>query len=308
MKKSEPQSLWSAYEENDGGRRKGETLRMKGRKGDVVDDRDGTQVVQCMITFNKQDNTHHQVNWWGRRIADGPAWVCMNEDGYWGKYGLRRQEQKTRAARLQKQLKARWESEELIEDQLNWFHAHYRRNIIPTKLNDVSQLLVPSSAPPHELATMAWLGDWRPSAILELLHCLSNPGSGETNLSQLIHEIRIEEAVIDEEMAEVQAKCVLHLPFGPPPPPYRQESGDAELSCIEGEFRKIQSAIAKAQELRFKTLELLVKKVLGKTKAAEFFVVFVKVQEVIHNHAARRKLPKGPWTIPVKHLPIKGSF
>ncbi|CAN1836199.1 hypothetical protein LINPERHAP1_LOCUS34676 [Linum perenne] len=294
MKNSAPQFLWNAYEDgNGGGRRKeGERMTRKGTKGGdvhVVDDRDGTQLVQCMITLHKQDSTNHK----GKRNAE---------------YGIWRQEQKTRAARLQKQLKARWESEELIEDQLNWFHAHYHRTINPTKLNDVSQLLVPSTAPPHELATMSWLGDWRPSTILQLLsgmHPHSTTSDETYNLSQLIHEIRIEEAVIDEEMAEIQAKCVLSLPFAPPK---RKESGDSELSCIEAEFRKIQSAIAKAQQLRCKTLELLVKKVLGKTKAAEFFVEFVKVQEVIHNHAAKRKLPKGPWTIPVKHLPIKGSF
>ncbi|CAI0422435.1 unnamed protein product [Linum tenue] len=292
MKKTVPQFLWNSYEATDREiRQEGEGMsREEGSKGDDVDESDGTQVIQCMITFRKQDITHQK-------------------EGYWGKYGLWRQEQKTRAARLQKQLKARWESEESIHDQLNRFHAHYHRFIIPTKLNDVSQLLMPSSAPPHELATLAWLGDWRPSSILELLcglaHCSSSSSSDESNMSQLMHEIRIEEAVIDEEMAEIQATCVLHLPFVNSP----QQSGYGdEMGCIETEFRKIQSAIAKAQQLRFKTLELLVKKVLGQTKAAEFFVAFVKVQEVIHNHAAKLKLPKGPLTIPVKHLVIKGSF
>ncbi|KAF2293177.1 hypothetical protein GH714_038762 [Hevea brasiliensis] len=75
------------------------------------------------------------------------------------KYGLSRQEQKTRAARLQKQLKARWEFEQLIEEQLNRFHPNYNQAMIPTRLKDVAQFLMPKWAPPNELAALAWLGE-----------------------------------------------------------------------------------------------------------------------------------------------------
>ena len=37
----------------------------------------------------------------------------------------------------------------------------------------------------------------------------------EQLLSQLIYEIRIEEAIINEEMAEIQSTCIFYLPFAP---------------------------------------------------------------------------------------------
>ncbi|KAG6789055.1 hypothetical protein POTOM_005139 [Populus tomentosa] len=142
-----------------------------------------------------------------------------------GKYGLWRQEQNTRAARLEKQLKAWGEIviEELIEEQLNRFPSNYDRDVFPARLKDVPKLLMPKWLVPHELTTLAWLGDWRPSCILDLVHALvqsssfslpsssSNSNGVERLLAQLTHEIRIEEAIINEEMAEIQATCITEL-------------------------------------------------------------------------------------------------
>ena len=68
----------------------------------------------------------------------------------------------------------------------------------------------------------------------------------EQALSQLIHEIGIEEAVLDEEMAEIQANCVLHLPFGT----VKNRSGWPDLARVQSEFKKIHRVITKAQNLR----------------------------------------------------------
>lgn len=166
-----------------------------------------------------------------------------------------RQKLKTKATRIEKQLKARWELEELIEEQVNRFHAHYSHAVVLNKLKDVAELLMPKWAPPHELAALVWLGDWRPSAILDLVHglaksslsSLSNSQGFERLLSQVIHEIRIEEAILNEEMAEIQATCILHLPFAPV---NNHRSGDAALSCIRAELKKIERVFTKAQQLR----------------------------------------------------------
>ncbi|KAL6996624.1 hypothetical protein U1Q18_006755 [Sarracenia purpurea var. burkii] len=219
------------------------------------------------------------------------------------KHGLWRQEQKTRAARLEKQLKARCALEELIEEQLNHFDAHFNRPMVPTRLKDVAELLMPRGVPAHEMVVLSWLGDWRPSAILSLLRSLASLSPGiEQALSQLIHEIGIEEAVLDEEMAEIQANCVLHLPFGPagnrvdgPGPGPR-----TALASVRSEFKKIHRVITKAQNLRFKALELAVKKVLSQADAAEFLVAFVGIQESIHRVSVQQKLRKGPVSVPVK--------
>lgn len=177
-----------------------------------------------------------------------------------GKYGLWRQKQKSGAARLEKQMKARWALEDLIEDQLSRFQAHYNRAMVPTHLKDVSKLLMPKWAPPHELAAMAWLGDWRPSALLDLLSSLTRSLPSlldsigvEQALSQLIHDIRIEEAVIDEEMAEIQANCILHLSFGS----VNKLPTAAALACIQSEFTKIHRVIVKAQNLRSILISLI---------------------------------------------------
>ncbi|GAA0174234.1 hypothetical protein LIER_27673 [Lithospermum erythrorhizon] len=224
-------------------------------------------------------------------------------------YGLWRNEQKARAARLEKHLKAKWALEELIAEQLVLFHAHCNKVMVPTKLKDVARLLMPEWVHPHELAALSWLGDWRPSAILDLLRSLATSSSSsafsslsadlvspEGVLAQAVKEIRIEEAVIDEEMAEIQANCIMHLPFGP----VNAKSSKMALACVHSEFEKVHRVITKAQNLRAKALDLVVEKLLGQIDAAEFVVVFTTIQEMIHQISSQQKLRNGPVSIPVK--------
>ncbi|KAH0893693.1 hypothetical protein HID58_056122 [Brassica napus] len=76
-------------------------------------------------------------------------------------YELWRQEQNIIAARLDKELKSRWELDELIEEQLSRYQSHYFKTM------DVSNLLMPTWIPPHELAAVSWLVDWY--KVLELV-------------------------------------------------------------------------------------------------------------------------------------------
>ncbi|KAL6134300.1 hypothetical protein ACLB2K_066532 [Fragaria x ananassa] len=219
------------------------------------------------------------------------------------KNGVWRQEQKGRTARLEKQLRVRWELDEIIEEQVNRFHAHYNMDMVPNRLKDISQLLMPSWTPPDELASIGWLGDWRPSAILDLVRglsasCFPISGSTEHLLMQLVHEIRIEEAILDEEMAEIQSKCILYLPFAP----INIQSGGSALACVHSEFKKIERVITKAQQLRFKALELVLKKILNEFDAAEYLVAFEGIQDAIHQFAANQRIQKGPVAMPAKAL------
>lgn len=129
--------------------------------------------------------------------------------------------------------------------------------MVPTLLKDVAQLLMPKLAPPQELASITWLGDWRPSAMLDLVRGLTrsslssschspDSASNDDLLSQLIHDTRIEEAILDEEMTEIQATCILHLSFTP----VRNRSVGSALGCVQSEFKKIERVITKAQNLR----------------------------------------------------------
>ncbi|KAK6912231.1 Transcription factor TGA like domain [Dillenia turbinata] len=217
-----------------------------------------------------------------------------------------KREQKASATRL---MKARWELEGLIEEQLNRYEVHYNRTMVPVRLKDVAQLLMPNWASPHELTAFAWLGDWRPSAVLSLLHSLthsafpspsslSNSVGMERLLSQLINDIRIEEAVLDEEMAEIQSTCILHLR----PSPTDYWAGGLTLESVRSEIKKINGVITKAHQLRFKALKLVVKKVLARTDAAEFLIAFMGIQELIHEITTQNRFTKGPVSVPVKAL------
>lgn len=214
----------------------------------------------------------------------------------------------SRAERLEKQLKTRWAVEELIEEQLNRFHAQYNQAMIPTRLKDIAQLFMPKWAPPQELAALSWFGDWRPSTIPGLLHSLIHSSSSfsaslsadsdwvKSVMSQLINELRAEEAVIDEEMAEIQANCIFNLPFGI----MNKKKNEAALACVYTEFRKVHQVLTKAQNLRLKAMDMAVKKVLSPTDAAEFLVAFSKIQDLIHQHAMNMKLTNGPVSVSTK--------
>ncbi|KAL2493481.1 hypothetical protein Adt_29109 [Abeliophyllum distichum] len=246
MKRAASQPLMKQFQESDREehvRNKGTTLKLKHSLDGI------TKQVTCMTIYKRQRKK-----------------PCEEFSGE--KYGLHRQEMRTRAARLQKQLKARWSIEQLIDEQLSHFQAVY--DSAPTTMKDVTQLLTPKEASAHELAAASWLGV-------------------EQVLSQLINDVRIEEAVIDEEMAEIQATCVFHLPFSP----VRVESSGPALACIQSEFKKIHLVVTKAQNLRSKALELVVKKVLSNTDAAEFLVAFARFQDSIHQFSMQYKLRKG---------------
>ncbi|KAL7099689.1 hypothetical protein ACP275_09G100600 [Erythranthe tilingii] len=211
------------------------------------------------------------------------------------KHGTWKHEQRIIASKLKKQLKARWEIHKLIEHHLSLFRFHHAQPS-STKMSDVANILKPKWAPPHELAALYWFGDWRPSTILHLLHSLSHslwdPLGVDRALSQLINDIRIEEAVLDEEMAEIQSNCVLQLPFG-----FGPVKNGPHLDCVRSEFKKIHRVVVKAQNLRMKALELALKKVLSQTDAAEFLVAFVGIQDLIHDCSVKYKTRKGPVCI-----------
>ncbi|CAN8293308.1 unnamed protein product [Cochlearia groenlandica] len=219
-------------------------------------------------------------------------------------YELWRQEQNSIAARLDKELKSRWELDELIEEQLSRYQSHYYKNMVSSSLKDVSNLLMPMWLPPHELAAVSWLGDWRPTSILDLVRILAaqDPSfslseSSERVLSQLIREIRIEEAVIDEEYAEIQATCVLHLPFSPLCNAQSQEEATRSVQELFGNIHKV---ISKAQRLRYKVLELVMKKMLNQTDTAQFVVAFAGIEDAIHQFGEQKKLKKLYPTVPMK--------
>ncbi|KAL4335826.1 hypothetical protein GQ457_07G032360 [Hibiscus cannabinus] len=295
------------YEENDGGEQEEIRKKLKEKEsGSVIDEI--VENFQCMNIAKREANERDYVHEQSALLTPhqrSKARLTNHDipDLPEAKHGLWRQEQKNRAAKIEKQLKARRELEVLIKEQLNRFHAHYNQAMVLTHLEDVSKLLMPQWAAPQELAMFFWLGDWRPSAILELLHALaplsflSDSTAIQPALSQFIHEMHIEEAIIDEEMAEIQATCVLYLPFSP----LNGGKSGSSVSCgIQSMFKKIALVITKAQKLRFKALELVVKKLLNQTEAAEFLVALSGIQDAIHQFAEYKRLRKGPVTVSVK--------
>ncbi|KAF8393164.1 hypothetical protein HHK36_021405 [Tetracentron sinense] len=53
---------------------------------------------------------------------------------------------------------------------------------------------------------------------------------------------------------------------------------------------------------RYKALEMVVKKLLSRTEAAEFLVTFAGIQDAVHQFAARHRLQKGAVSVPIKAL------
>ncbi|KAJ4958007.1 hypothetical protein NE237_025118 [Protea cynaroides] len=221
------------------------------------------------------------------------------------KYGQWRQEQRTRTAQMEKQLKATLVLEDMIEEQLRRLGSPSNRVRVPSRLEDVTELLMPKWMSPMEMASLVWIGDWRPSAILQLLGSLArssaaswmvDPRSNERLLSELIHETRIEEAVLDEEMAEIQSNCILHLPFFNPEATNRS----AALAAVQSEFKMIDRVITKAQQLRYKALQVAVTNLLNHTDAAQFLVDLAGIRDTIHQIAANQRLQKGPVSVIIK--------
>lgn len=201
--------------------------------------------------------------------------------------------------------------EDLINQHLERYQAHFDRALLSARPKDLAQILMPQWAPPHELASLAWLGDWRPSAILGMIlaraqtlpYLLGPEAAAPRLLPQLIHELRIEETVVEEEMSEIQATCVIHLPFTP----MNRRTGGAALRCVQSEFKKIHGVIVKAQNLRMKALEVVVNKVLSQTDAAEFLVAFAGIQESIHQFAAHQRLRKGQVSVDNSQSAVAGE-
>ncbi|CAH1422974.1 unnamed protein product [Lactuca virosa] len=202
----------------------------------------------------------------------------LGESFSWKRYRLWKQDRYHRSARLERQLKS---LEDRIDKQLKRFQAQYSRAKNPTRPKDVAELLMRKSSPPLELATLSWLG------------------ATQKAISQLIHDLRIEEAVIDEEMMEIQANCILRIPFAIA----NEKPNGSTLDQVNSELKKVHRLIVKAQNFRTNALETVVKKILCQSDAAEFLVAFDGIQETVHQFSKDYKMRKGPVTVPL----ISGS-
>nr|XP_010928340.1 uncharacterized protein LOC105050137 [Elaeis guineensis] len=221
-------------------------------------------------------------------------------------YGRWREERRTSAWRMERQLRARWTLDQLIDSELARFDAHFNRSMLPARPRDVGRLLLAPWKLPLENAALSWLGDWRPSAILSLIPVLAANSAllplsprALRALAEAARRIRVHEAVLEEEAAEYQTTCVLDLPFG------RRRGtggGGGAARAAAAEVRKMQRVVERAQRLRFRALEVAVKGVLDRTQAAEFLVAFAGIQELVHRQAARWRARTGPVSITLHAL------
>lgn len=220
-------------------------------------------------------------------------------------YGQWREERRTNAWRMERQLRVRWALDQLIDSELARFDAHFNQSMLPARPRDVGRLLLPPWKLPLENAALSWLGDWRPSAILSLIPLLAANSAllplsprALRALAEAARRIRVHEAVLEEEAAEYQTTCVLDLPFG-----RRRGTGcGAAARAAAAEVRKMERVVERAQGLRFRALEVAVKGVLDRTQAAEFLVAFAGIQELVHRQAARWRARTGPVSITLHAL------
>uniref|UniRef100_A0A1D1YQ42 DNA primase n=1 Tax=Anthurium amnicola TaxID=1678845 RepID=A0A1D1YQ42_9ARAE len=226
-------------------------------------------------------------------------------------YGQWRSAQRAVASRMERQLQARWVLDEQIEAHLALMNAHYNRSILPGRPRDVAHLLMPQGKPTMENAATSWLGDWRPSAILSLVPRLVAAGltpRAHRYLSEAKRHLLIEEAVMDEQMAEHQSICILFLQGGSgmrplTAPPWDRGRGPKKmLGRVVELMRKVAAVVEKAQRLRYQAVEVTVRQVLDQAQAAEFLVALTGVQDAVHRMASGWRAQVGPSTSPCSTL------
>lgn len=220
---------------------------------------------------------------------------------------LWRESQRAATVNIIRQLKSKWAFDVLIDAQLAKFKAHYTGDASSLMLpSHVPDRLFPSWNPSLFTASLSWLGDtWRPSTVLSLIGpalALTSPLSARSQraLGESIRRFRIEEAVLDEEMAEYQSMSVLNLRAAGTNRKGRR-GGGARLGMVCEEMRKVGSVMERAQRLRYKAMEAALKGgALNETQACEFLLALVGVEEAVRLQAVRWRTWAGAAAIEVQ--------
>ncbi|RZC58748.1 hypothetical protein C5167_006051 [Papaver somniferum] len=179
--------------------------------------------------------------------------------------------------------------EDLIQEQLSRFDGHYSRALGQRRrLKDMSQILMPTKCRhPVELACLSWYGNWRPS-ILSLVQSFSRTPKSSSSSSGTTASTPL-------SRSERKFKLIVYFTLPFKKASKRTSSIASDLACVYSEFKKIDRVYNQAQKLRYRTLELVVKKLLNQSQAAEFLVAFAGIQEMVHEFAVcrnvRRKVP-----------------
>ncbi|XP_031484216.1 uncharacterized protein LOC116253519 [Nymphaea colorata] len=210
-----------------------------------------------------------------------------------------------RAATLERFLKAKYLLDRFIDKQLSRYEPRSHRSSAPIRPGKVAGELMPSSRCRLE-NSLYWLGDWRPSAIFTLLFLFIRASRFNLRtwqikvLNRCRQDARIEEAILEEELGEYQATCILRLPFAGAGADFDEDSTcrtETAVHSLQLGLKKIVRIVARAQQLRYRVLELIVKRVLDRTDAAEFLVAFAGIQDMVHHFASCHKRINGPVCI-----------
>lgn len=208
---------------------------------------------------------------------------------------------------MSRHLRSRWALDDLVDGHLARLRTHYTQSMLPCHLADIPRLLFPPWNPPFLTSSVSWLGDtFRPSSILSLvIPTLSSSSSSLTPktyklLAESMRRFRVQEAILEEEMAEYRSMSVLNLPFGPKRSNTRRKRGSG-IKIVLREMRKMEGMIATAQMMRYRAVEVAVKGLmLDKAQAAEFLVAFTGIQETIHRQAAKLRTKAGPVEVTIQ--------
>lgn len=222
-----------------------------------------------------------------------------------------RESQRSTVTQISRQLQTKWALNSIINAQLGRLQAHYTRTMLPSHPRDVPRLLFPlwNWKPPFLITSISWLGDtWRPSSILSLvIPTLSSPIGTPRSLHFLEESIRrfcIQEAVLEEEMAEYQSMSVLNLRAAIKT--QKRKGGGRSSSKMETvckEIRKVECVMQRAQKLRYKAVEVAVRGgVLEETQAAEFLLALAGVEEAVEHQAVKWHAKAGDVSVQVQAL------
>ncbi|CAN6459672.1 unnamed protein product [Victoria cruziana] len=214
------------------------------------------------------------------------------------------------AATLERFLKAKCLLDRFIDKQLSRYVPDSHRSSTSIRPGKVADELMPSSRFRLE-NSLYWLGDWRPSAIFTLLFLFIRSSRFNLRtwqikvLNRFRQDAQTEEAILEEELGEYQATCILRLPFSGASAGFGDKGTcgtETAAHSLQSGLKKIVRIVARAQQLRYRALDLIAKRVLDRTDAAEFLVAFAGIQEMVHRFASSHKRVNGPARISMENF------
>lgn len=203
-----------------------------------------------------------------------------------------------------------------VEEELKRYRNYYTVSAVPAKPLHIKEMLMPDWKPLLENA-FAWLGDWRPSAILGfLLTChevdaVQLPPHHVDFVKELIRISHHNETILDEEMAEYQAILAFNPAVATPrnahqPLPalffalhdssntsnnkndvqMKSHVKDDLVTCMRRDLTRMNRIVMQAHDMRFNAVEVVANRLLTSATDMDAGCTFLVSFGQVPNHVS----------------------